>query len=1041
MKTDQKKNLKIVELSCEYLENPLGIDIKMPRLSWKILSNERGQLQTSYQILVSRSLDKLNNNQGDLWDSGRIECDQSIHVPYDGIELESRMRCWWKVCIWDKDGRNSKYSEPAFWEMGLLDECDWQAEWIALDKDTTIGMQMKSCTYLRKEFQLPSVIQKATAYVTAKGVYELHINGKRVGDAVLTPGFTDYRQRVQYQTYDVKKFLINGENTIGAILGEGWYSGHIGMRAKRNYFGTFPQFLLQMEITFVDNTKKIIITDGSWKGTNKGAILFSDMLFGESYDANIMESGWNKVRFDDSAWKDVYSITPAIGKSEPEYDNKSIVLAETKPLSLVSDDDGIFVYEMDRTITGWVRLRLSGEIGQNVRLRYAQMIDTADYKSIYTENITDPEWVTNFKLKGKKLLSYEYPTIVQGFRYIEITGLSNAPKIDDIVACVVNCEAQSPKIVAQRSNPIRITAEIKPIDIVQLDEDTYIFDLGQNIVGWIRLFVIGENGTKVQLRHAEKLNDDGSLSTENLRYAKATDTYILAGRGLEVFEPHFTFHGFRFVELKGFPGKPTLDSLVGCVVHNDMPQIGEFECSNSLINKLWKNIFWTQRGNSISVPTDCPQRDERLGWLHDATRFILTACHNMQAGAFYSKWMSDIVSTQSSLGAFAEVAPRIVTTRDGAPGSIEGIIYIPWVIYNIYGDKRIIEENFEAMKALMHYIYEKNSDYLWKERVNADYADWVSYFAQTPHDLFNTAFWALDALLMAEMSELLGQNDLSLEYKDLYKKIKKVFIKAFVKQDGKLDGDTQTGYALALLIGLVPDHLRSLMIEALVENILQRNVHLSTGVTGTALIGHVLAKSGLMDILYQLLINDTCPSWGYMIKNGATTIWERWDAINQINFIEEVKDSSFYHYKFKARAGMNSFNHPALGSIGICLYKYITGIGFDRKIPGYKFFHISPNPGRHLKYAKAKFQSMYGEIKSDWYIVEDTFRLNLSIPPNTHATVRLPWEEPDEVLESNEHIGNVQGVKMINCDQRGVVFSVESGDYFFTCPYVSNGNL
>lgn len=1031
---EEQTNLKVVALTCEYLVNPIGIDIKRPRLSWNLLSDERRQTQTAYHILVSNSLENLQRDQGDLWDSGRVESDRSIHICYHGLDLESGVRYWWKVRVWDQNSNRTTFSEPAFWQMGLLNGADWQAAWIALDSNVAIGMQMKPCTYLRKDFQIPNGILKATAYVTALGVYELYINGQRMGDSVLTPGFTDYRQRVHYQAYDVTHLLKDSLNTLGAILGEGWYSGHIGMRAKRNYYGTFPQFLLQINMTLSDGNQTTLVTDQSWKGS-AGAIIFSDLLLGESYDARLEKKGWNKLGFDDTGWKNVSVFSPAVANPEYQTDSPPRVIAETKPLSLIEPSEGIYVFEMDRTITGWVRLLLRGEPGKKVTLRYAQMIDTADYLNIYTENLISPEWVTTFELSGEQLQIYENPELVHGFRYIEISGLSEPPEMEAITACVVQSEARSPKLVAQRSNPIRVTQTIQPIAVKQLEKDKYLFDLGQNIVGWVKLFVKGEAGTIVQLRHGEKLHEDGSLYIKNLRYAKATDTYVLAGNGLEVFEPHFTFHGFRFVEVSGYPGTPTLESLVGCVVHTDMPQTGKFECSNATINQLWKNIVWTQRGNSISVPTDCPQRDERLGWLGDAVRFLLTACLNMQAGAFYSKWMDDIVAAQSPQGAFPEVAPRIVTTRDCAPGYGDCAILVPWSIYYLYGDRRIIEENFEAMRAMLGYIQEANPDYLWAKRLNANYGDWVSYYAATPLDLFATAFWALDALLMAEMSAVIGQHSLSQEYYDLYQKIKNAFIDAFVHKDGKLAGDTQTGYALALAIGLVPDHLRCSMVEALVHNIAQRDGHLSTGVTGTAFLGPVLAQSGLMDVLYQLLQIETCPSWGDWIKQGATTIWERWDAISQIGQSEDSQESSFYHFKFKARAGMNSFNHPALGSIGECLYRYVAGIDFVHQQPGFKSFVIHPIPGGGLTHANAEIQSPYGRILSAWKIERQVFHLRVSIPPNTNATIILPVVDLDSVKEGGVPVGDLKEIIVVRNNPQAVEVSVGSGNYVFTCPY------
>jgi alpha-L-rhamnosidase len=895
--------LRPVGLRCEFRVDPLGIDERFPRLSWALESENRGQVQSAYRVLVARNEEDLASEENLLWDSGRVESDRSVGVEYGGEALHSGTRCVWKVHVWDGEGEPTPYAEPAVFEMGLLEGSDWKGTWISLGEDPDEDFEpptgdeyddlangLAPSPYLRKGFLLDGPVRRARLYATARGVYETFINGTRVGKDVLAPGWTDYDRRIQYQTYDVTPLLAEGQNALGAVLGDGWYAGFFGFDPKHRgaLYGSRPQFLAQLHVEYEDGTRDSIATDLSWR-CSTGPILFSDLLMGESYDARKEMPGWSEPGFDGPGW-----------------------------------------YGADAEELGAVAL------------------------------------------------------------------------------------------VAQPDEGVRVTEELEAKSVTEPESGRYVFDLGKNMVGWVCLKVEGETGTEITLRHAEALNPDGTIYTTNLRSARATDRYVLKGGGEEVYEPRFTFHGFRFVEVTGYPGEPPLGAVTGRVAHSATPPTGSFECSNGMVNELQENILWGQRGNFLSVPTDCPQRDERLGWMGDAQVFVRTASLNMDVAAFFEKWMVDVEDAQSPEGAFPDVAPLpggsgLIDLRWGAPAWGDAGVIVPWTIYRTYGDTRIVERHYEAMDRWMEYLRGANPDLIRNNRMGNNYGDWLSPKGDhTPKHLLATAYWAYDAELMAEMAEATGRAEDAKRYRDLGGRIRGAFNGAYVSPDGRIEGDTQTGYLLALHMGLLPEELRSAAAGHLVGAIEREGWHLSTGFAGVGYLCPVLTDTGHVDVAYRLLLNETFPSWGYTIRNGATTIWERWDGWTEENGFQSPN--------------MNSFNHYSLGSVGEWLYRHVAGI--DLGAPGYAHVLIRPRPGGDLTFARADYDAVRGRISSSWRIEGDLFVLDVLVPPNTTSTVHVPCAEG--VSEGGRPVEEAEGVELLRAGGGETVLSVGSGRYGFS---------
>ena len=836
------------DLICEYRTNPLGIDVTQPRLGWRLPNDHPNARQRAYRILAASTPSLLREGAADLWDSGKIDSDQSIHIPYAGKRLGSRQRVHWNVTVWDERGEAS-VSAPAWFELGLLKPGDWKARWIGA---TLTGGPRTNvpAPYLRKAFTLPGQVAAARLYVTALGLYECSLNGQVAGEDVLAPGWTELHKRVQYQVYDVASLLYEGENVLGAILGDGWAAGFVGLGARQTYVDR-PRLLAQLEIQLVDGRTVTILSDRTWRH-QFGPLLENDLLMGEAYDARLELPGWNAPGFDAQRWLPVEI--------------------------LATDRRGAGCHQ---------RADDAADPGAGAHRR--------------------PDRAQRFLVRAVWLRLWA-----------EHGG-----------ACP----------------PARQRA----------------------------------GGTTVTLRFAEVLDEKGELYTANLRSARATDYYTFKGEGEEIWEPKFTFHGFRYVELIGYPGAVTHDTVTGIVLHSEMAQTGEFSCSEPIVNQLQHNILWGQKGNFVDVPTDCPQRDERLGWTGDIQVFTRTAAFNMDVAGFMTKWLLDVNAAQSEQGEIPPVVPAAIPSLpDGGPAWADAVIICPWTLYLSYGDTRILAASYAAMTRFMDFLLRTSPGLI---RCAPEYegwpgfGDWLSINADTPRDLIGTAFLAYDASLMAQIAAVLGKPRDAAKYRKLFADVKRVFGARYLKGSKETRGGaqpsqarhmmdsadaisrgnletvdygpitskvfnnelftpTQTAYVLALHFDLLPARLRPLAVAELVADIERRDLHLSTGFVGSSYLPHVLSDNGRLDVAYALLHQQTWPSWLYAVTQGATTIWERWDGYTEQNGFQDP--------------GMNSFNHYAYGAIGAWLYGTVAGIEVDPAQPGYKHTILRPQPGGGL---------------------------------------------------------------------------------------------
>jgi alpha-L-rhamnosidase len=525
--------------------------------------------------------------------------------------------------------------------------------------------------------------------------------------------------------------------------------------------------------------------------------------------------------------------------------------------------------------------------------------------------------------------------------------------------------------------PVRIVETLAPKSIRPAGDGAYIVDMGQNMVGWLKLRASGPAGAKIRLRFAEILNPDGTLYTANLRNANQTDAWYLRGGGEETFEPRFTFHGFRYVEIAGYPGALAPAAISGLVASSAHRITGKLETSSELVNRMWGTGIWGQRGNFVSIPTDCPQRDERMGWTGDAQVFWRTGSYNADIAAFGRKWMRDVADGQDEEGPFGNTAPNMPKgggmppqiAKYGAPGWADAGVIVPWTAWQQYGDDGIIREHWTSMEKYMRFIEQANPDFLRAKKTGANFADWLPAGSKTPPALVATAYWALAARMMSEMALAIDQPAAAKRYSETYSNIRTAFQKAYIRDTGEIGSGSQTSYVVALHMGLVPDGLKQAAFDRLVKDIEAHGWHLTTGFLGTPHLLFVLADNGRTDVAYKLLLNETYPSWGYMIRNGATTWWERWNSD-------------------KGDPAMNSFNHYAFGSVMAWVYRYVAGI--DAGAPGFKKIVIRPRPGPGLTHAHGEYDSVYGKIASEWRGTPEAFTLRVTIPANTTATVHLP---------------------------------------------------
>jgi alpha-L-rhamnosidase len=881
--------LKLKDLKTNYKTNPIGLDVSLVRFGWKLESAVAETMQKSYEIRISTNENDILKGNNLIWATGKIESDQSVNVTYTGPAFKAKTRYYWQVRVLDNHKNQSAWSDVQFFETGLLNPIDWQANWIemAIVTDGKVG----AAPIFAKQFELNKTIKSARLYITSHGLYEATLNGKKIGNEFFTPGWTSYNKRLQYQTYDVTPLLKAGNNITAVTIGDGWYRGNLEFNKKRNLYGKEVALLYQLEVKFTDGTSAVIGSDATWKSSLGGPIKKSDIYNGETFDGRLVQPITN----------------------------------------------------------------LSG----------------GDWKIVKTVNY------------GKE------------------------------------------NLVAPLGPPVTKHEEFVPLNIIKTPKGETVIDFGQNLVGWVKLTIGGAKGDTITLNHAEVLDAAGNFYTDNLRNAQQENKYVLTGAASDVFEPHFTFQGFRYVKISGNKTAIIKDNLKAIAIYSDMKPTGNFSSSNTLINQLQHNIQWGQKGNFLDVPTDCPQRDERLGWTGDAQVFFSTAAFNMDVSGFFSKWLADLKVDQHESGNIPVVIPDVRTiTNAGSAGWADVSTIIPWNYYLAYGDKDLLARQYSSMKAWVGYVTSISKDNLWNS--GPHYGDWLFYSVNDDRDgksaltekfLIAQIYYAASTQNVINAAKVLGNETDVTKYQALLAAIKAAFMREYVTPSGKLTSNSQTAYVLALNFDMLPENLRDQAAKRLVENIASYKNHLTTGFLGTPYLCHVLTRFGYTDIAYKLLLQETYPSWLYPVKKGATTIWERWDGIKA--------DGSFQ------AISMNSFNHYAYGAIGDWMYKTITGINYDASNPGYKQILIAPQPGGKFSNAVADLETPYGNVRSQWKIENEKFSFDVVIPANTKATIRLPLSANVKILGNNTVLQQKIDAANSSNPNKDVAIEVGSGTYHF----------
>lgn len=1055
-------------LVCESLEHPLGMDAATPRLSWKLRDLRPGALQTAYRLLVSDDEKLLLKNTGNVWDSGRVASNQSVGVSYAGPRLIPSKRYFWRVIVWDQYGRTYPTSDITWWETGLIEPSNWHANWISYEdpehravraakaswitnpaepsyksktdshhdlrlnfdlaqdvasatlyatgedsvsawingqpvlrqsprpawgrlpwrsyastdatiilhrgrntlaieallygapgrsqtpinavlyvgfKDGTstvlktgdgdwrsalnaagewyqpstadeswpiavmypsvhdafggadslgIPLQTPPVALLRRSFAIDKPIRSARLYATALGAYRMSVNGAQVGDQFLSPGWTDFRQRVTYQVFDVTRFLHVGRNALGASLASGWYATPLEWVGQGNNYGDTPPALkAQLRIEHTDGSVELIATDDSWRADNS-PISSAEIYNGEHYDARREQPGWNTVSFHSIGWQPIAIVHP-----------------------------------------------------------------------------------------------------------------------------------KEPTLVWQSFQPIRATQTLTPKVVSSPAPGTYIYDFGQEFAGVLRIQLSGKRGTDVRMRFGEQLNEDGTLFTANLRNAKATDHYVLAGNGVETYEPSFTFHGFRYGEISGIDSKLPLTSVQGIVLHTDAPDTIQLSTGSTMVNKLWSNILWGQRSNFVGLPTDCPQRDERLGWSADAQVFWRTASYNMDLAAFSRKYAADLRETQNGTAMYGIYAPGTAKPAPGfGPGWSDAGVIVPWTSWIQTGDISIVEQNWDGMKRYVDTIAVSNPDYLWKKDGGISFGDWLAPEGPTSQSLLATAYWAYDASLLRQMAHALGKTDDEQRYARLFEDIRTAFQREYVRPGGIVGAErkeglleSQTSYVLALSINLLSESDRSLAAARLVDRLRRNNWKLGTGFLGTPYLLEVLSDTGHSDVAYRLLLNTVYPSWGYMVEHGATTMWERWNA-------DQMRD----------QPGMNSYNHYAYGAVAEWIYRYAAGVDVAGEGAGFHVIKLQPHFDARLGNLKLAYESPYGQIRSSWATDKVGVSWSIALPPNTTGQLAIPSSEISHFTLAGKTLSDA-GLQHTTEDKTGqVIFTLPAGQYLIRKP-------
>ena len=906
--SQKTKNITVKDLTCEYLDNPLGVDVLHPRFSWKIISGERGVSQTAYQVVVDENPNDINKETGKIWDSGKVISDGTVNIEYDGIPLRSNKKYSWKVKVWNNKN-DAVWSEIASFHTGILEKTDWKAKWITTKEKITDASPL-----MRKEFTVGKKIKQAYAFVTACGFYEMYLNGQKVGDYVMDPAITDYRKTVLYSTFDVTKILKQGNNVIGAMLGNGAYN-------KRKIEGRYswgggdtglgnPSYFLQLIITFDDESQQLIVSDDSWKYT-WGPVTFNNIYGGEDYDARKEINGWQESGFNVQNWE-------------------------------------------------------SAAISPN---------------------------------PGGKLKSQLMP-------------------------------------------PIKVTETIQPVAFTNITPGVYLYDLGQNIAGWWRIKVKGSPDVTLRIRGAETLNDslfakpleEGDVPSTKFRYHSQVWTdYTLKSNESETYEPLFFYSGFRYIEV-ATSDKQNLDDIKveGRVVHTALKRNGTFTSSEPLLNKIHEAGLWSQKGNTVGYPTDCPHR-EKGAYNGDGQVIAETSMHDFQMAAFYTKWLNDMRDAQEENGRIPNTSPTLVGGMGGGVAWGSAYILIPWWMYHYYNDERVLTEHYPTMKRYIDYLRnlaktDKNPQepYIVNDFDSYWYSlgEWCAPGQSDGpnHPVVNTFYYYYNTTLMAQIARKLGKTEDAQQFSSLSDTIKNAFNNTFFNKETALYGTDktyQTYQLLALLGNLVPEGYRQKVMNTIVDDIVnKRDGHLNTGIIGTKYLWTTLSKEGLDNLTFDVATQTTFPSYGYWLKNNSTTLLEEW-------------------------SGKNSHNHEMFGTITEYFYKYLAGIQSPmegKTSIGYKHIYLEPHVPEKLNSVEASLETVAGKVAASWEKSANSFRYKVSIPANTTAIVILPTfdfqnstitEGNTKIWGDDKFISGNPGIESIKKDKNHYEIAVESGNYTF----------
>ena len=1048
--------LSVANLKCEFLQNPEGIDVVAPRLSWILDSTHRGERQTAYEVLVASSLSTLKPGAADLWDSGKVASDESIHVQYAGKPLSSRQQCFWKVRVWGVDGKPSGWSEPARWSIGLLHPEDWQGAWIGLDRAEHVAA-LAGCSwiwfpegqperkapletrYFRRTFELPTgrSVKHAQLKLAGDNAWVCAVNGKQTGAGETWNSTT---------TMDVTRRLKPGKNAIAV-----WVKNTGDSPNPAGLVGV-------LTVEFERGEPLVIPTDKAWKTSDKLAGVWTALDYDDSAWGAAKELGpvgmqpWGQVtsaderrlaarmlRHEFTVGKKVSHATAylsGLGLSELYLNGKKV---SDHVLSPALSEYPKRVYYVTHDVTAQIkpgRNALGVWLGNGRFFAPRTTVPTAtsDYgfpkvrlqlEVEYTDGsrdsiVTDDSW--KLTSDGPIVANNEYDGEEYDARK-EMPGWAAAGFDDSCWEAAQKVSAPGGQLSAQMIQPIRVTGTIKPVTVKEIQPGVFIYDLGQNMVGWCRLKVRGPAGTKISLRHAETLRPDGSLFLDNIRSAKVTDTYTLKGGVEETYEPRFTYHGFRFVELTGFPGKPSLATVEGRVVNDDVDTAGEFTCSHPLINKLYRNIVWGTRGNYRSIPTDCPQRDERQGWLGDRSAESKGETYLFDIAALYAKWTRDMADAQRTNGSIPDVCPSYWPLYNDSVTWPSSAVIIPGTLVEQYADTANLSRQYPSMVKWIDHM----SGYITNGIISRDsYGDWCvppeapglihsqDPALKTAPAILATSYFYHCLKLMTGYAQRLGKPDDAARFSALGEKLKTAFNEKFYDQTkGYYGNGSQTACVLPLAFDLVPAGERQRVFNHLVNKITnQTKGHVGTGLIGGQWLNRVLTEGGRADLVYGFATNTSYPSWGYMAEKGATTVWELWNGDT-------------------ADPAMNSGNHVMLvGDLVIWFYECLAGI--KPAEPGFKHILMQPHPVGDLKFVKSKYHSPYGLIVSEWTLRDGKFDWTITVPPNTSATVHVPTSDAASVRVDGKAPRNVAGIASVKDSREGLVLEVKAGTYHIT---------